>query len=368
MKTLAIIGSTGSVGISALNVYKKNKNKFKLLTLAANTNFQKLYKQYKTFKPKNFFLINNKHNFKKKNLINKKIFLNKNKKKIDFVISGISGYEAIKFNFELVKISKKLLIANKETIICGGEVFLNYAKKNNCEIVPIDSEHHCIDFFIKNFNIDTKDIKKFYLTASGGPFLNKRIKFDEKLKNVINHPTWKMGKKISVDSSTFANKVLELFEAKILFNLSTRQLGIKIDQKSYTHAIVHLKNNILLPIIHKPSMMLPISNSLGISNNFDIKLKKINLKYLDVNIKKFPLVKLGFFILEKCKDSGYVIFTVLNERLVNKYISNKIKYGEIVYNLVKLFKNKKILDKSKIKIKNINEINKLIEFANKVKL
>ena len=197
MKTLAIIGSTGSIGKSALKVYEKNKKNFKLITLAANTNLNKLIKQYLKFKPKNIFLISNNKKTKdfKKNLISKDFFLKSNKKKIDYVISGASGYDAININFELIKISKKLLIANKETIICGGKIFLDLAKKYKCEIIPIDSEHHCIDYFLKSFNFK-KDIKKIYITASGGPFLNKKINYNEKLNKVINHPTWKMGKKL----------------------------------------------------------------------------------------------------------------------------------------------------------------------------
>ena len=159
MKTLAIIGSTGSIGKSALEVYRNNKKYFKLISLAANTNLHKLEKQYNKFKPKNIFLISslenkkiNKKNENKKYLITKDSFLKQNLKKIDYVISGVSGFEAIKINFNLLKVSKKLLIANKETIVCGGKIFLNLAKKNNCEVVPIDSEHHCIDLFLKSFN------------------------------------------------------------------------------------------------------------------------------------------------------------------------------------------------------------------------
>ena len=371
MKTLAIIGSTGSIGKSALEVYRNNKKYFKLISLAANTNLNKLEKQYIKFKPKNIFLIssleNKKINKNRKYLITKDSFLKKNQKKIDYVISGVSGYEAIKINFKLLKVSKKLLIANKETIICGGKVFLNLAKKNNCEIVPIDSEHHCIDFFLKSFN-SKQDIKKIYITASGGPFLNKKINYNEKVNKVIDHPTWKMGKKISVDSSTFANKVLELFEAKILFDLPRNKLGIKIESKSNTHAIIKLNNNMLIPIIHHPRMEIPISNCLGVSSDFDINLNNFNFKFYDVNIKKFPLVKLGFDILKNCSMAGFIIFTVLNERLVEKYLKNELKYGEIVDKLVKLFKHNVLIKKSKKNINNVKEIFDIIEYAKKIKL
>tara|TARA_B100000212_G_scaffold342560_1_gene330599 strand:- start:673 stop:1782 length:1110 start_codon:yes stop_codon:yes gene_type:complete len=369
MKTLAIIGSTGSIGKSALEVYKKNKKSFKLISLAANTNLNKLHKQYLKFKPKNIFLISNYKNkkVKKKYLISKETFLKKRQKKIDFIISGVSGYDAININFQLIKITKKLLIANKETIVCGGKVFLNLAKKYKCEIIPIDSEHHCIDFFLKSFNLK-KDIKKIYITASGGPFLNKKINYNEKLNKVINHPTWKMGKKISVDSSTFANKVLELFEAKILFELPSNMLGIKIENRSNTHAIIKLHNNIILPIMHTPNMMIPISNCLGVINNLKINLNNFNSKYYDVDVKKFPIVKLGFYILKNCTTAGFIIFTVLNQRLVEKYLKNEVKYGEIVDKLVKLFKHSGLLIKSKKNIKNIKDIFDTINYAKKIKL
>ena len=369
MKTLAIIGSTGSIGKSALKVYEKNKKNFKLTTLAANTNLNKLIKQYLKYKPKNIFLINSsyKNKLKKKYLISKEIFLKKGQKKIDYVISGVSGYDAININFELIKISKKLLIANKETIVCGGKVFLDLAKKYKCEVIPIDSEHHCIDFFLKSFNLK-KQIKKIYVTASGGPFLNKKINYDEKLNNVLKHPTWKMGKKISIDSSTFANKVLELFEAKILFDLPGNKLGIKIESKSKTHAIIELHNNIILPIMHVPDMTIPISNCLGVRNYLPINLNNFYSKYHNVDIKKFPIVKLGFYILKNCTVAGFIIFTVLNERLVQKYLKNEVKYGVIVDKLVKLFKHNDLLINSKKKIRNIKDIFDTINYAKKIKL
>ena len=369
MKTLAIIGSTGSIGKSALEVYENNKKSFKLIALAANTNLNKLIKQYLKFKPQNIFLISDCDikKEKKKYLITKKIFLKKTKKKIDYVISGASGYDAIKVNFELIKISKKLLIANKETIVCGGKVFLELAKKHKCEVIPIDSEHHCIDLFLKSFNFK-KDIKKIYITASGGPFLNKKINYNEKLNKVINHPTWKMGKKISVDSSTFANKVLELFEAKILFKLPSNKLGIKIESRSNTHAIIRLHNNIIFSIMHVPNMTIPISNSLGVSNNLKINLNNFHSKYYDVDVKKFPIVKLGFYILNNCTMAGFIIFTVLNQRLVEKYLKNEIKYGEIVDKLVKLFKHNDLLIKSKKNIKDIKGIFDTINYAKKINL
>ena len=370
MKTLAIFGSTGSIGTTSLKVLKKNKKKFKLLYLSANTNYKKLKIQASKFSPERILLTNQELN-KKKNLYDKSIILErdlfKKKTKIDFVVSGISGYDAMNFNFKLLKISKNLLIANKETIICGGKVFLNQAKKKKCNLIPIDSEHHCIDYFVKNFNLK-KNIKKIYITASGGPFLKKKFKYKENLKDVLLHPTWKMGKKITVNSSTFANKVAELFEAKILFNLKRNQIDFKIDETSKVHAVFELKNNMSFFVSHNPSMELSISNGLNVSNNIITNFSDFNFKLINPDLVKFPIIKIGYRILNELSESGMIFFIVFNERLVDLYLNNKINYGDIGKILVKLFSKKNILYKSKTVMKTKAQILKTINFAKSFKI
>ena len=361
MKSLAIIGSTGSIGKTSLNIYKKNKKKFNLVCLAANSDIKKLVMQKKIFNPKSIWIFDKSKS--NKLTISREKFLAKYKKnKIDYIISGVSGYEAIDINFDLLKICKKLLIANKETIICGGKIFLNLAKKNKCSIVPIDSEHHCIDFFYKNF-LDTDKIEKIYITASGGPFYNKKIKYYEKKKNVLKHPIWKMGKKISVDSSTFANKVLELFEAKILFKIPEKKITIRVDEKSIVHSIIKLKNNFYFPIIHNPNMEIPISNSLLLDHNLDINFKNLKINISSPDMDKFPIIRLGFKILKMKSHKAMILFTVFNERLVKMYLNSKIYYGDITKILIKTFSNKSILKSAKLKIKNKTDIDNAIIFA-----
>ena len=363
MKTIAIIGSTGSIGKTTLKVLSRNRNKFNLIYLAANTNYKKLFSQSRTFKPKKIILLDKKKFLKNKN---KNVLsideLNKTKKKIDYVISGMSSYNSLSINLKLTKISKNLLIANKESIICGGNILKKYAKKNSCKIIPIDSEHHCLDFFLKNFKIKNR-IKKIYLVASGGPLLNKKITGKEKVADIIKHPTWKMGNVISVNSSTFANKVLELFEAKILFNIKSRKLSICVEKLSNFHVIIELANNIVFPMMHYPNMEIAISNSLNLPNNY--KLNFIHKNYLlkEANIKKFPLINLGYKILNDYSDRGMVIFTILNERLVKSYLNKEIKYSEITNSLVKAFDDKVIINESKKKIKNYSEISLTVNFA-----
>lgn len=371
MKTLAIIGSTGSIGKSSLEVLKKNKSNFKLVYVTGNNNFKLLNSQDKIFFPRNIFLFNKNCCQKlknKKKILSFENFLKKySKKKIDYVISGISGYDSLFINFKLLKVSKNILLANKETIICGGKIFLNQAKKLRCNILPIDSEHYCVNFFLKSL-FKTQKINKIILTASGGPFLNKKIKYNEKIKNVICHPTWKMGNKISVDSSTMANKVLELFEAKVLFDLKPEMLEILIERTSKIHAIIKLSNNLSFMICHKSKMEIPISNCLNLKNKYKMNLDSIKISLEKVNLKKFPLVKIGIKLL-KLDHFNQIVFTVLNEKLVNMFLGGKILYGDITTRLVKFFNNNnKIVFSKKKCIRNKSDILRTINFAKNIKI
>ena len=368
MKSLAIIGSTGSIGLTSLNIYKKNKKKFKLIFLAANTNFKKLKQQSLMYSPKNYFLLNNNNKYYyDKNFISLEKALSYKKTKIDFVISGMSGYDALSINCKLAKISKNLLIANKETLICGGKFFLDFAKKQKCNIIPIDSEHYSLYHFLQNSNFKSK-IDKVYLIASGGPFFKKKkIKYDEKISNVLKHPNWKMGKKITIDSSNFSNKVLELFEAKMLFNIPSSKIKILVEQTSNAHALIRLKNNFLFPIVHFPSMEFSISNALNLDSNIKININNLNLKFIKPSMKKFPIIKLGYDILNKYDHAAMILFTVFNEDLVKKFINNKIKYGDISRILVKLFSKKNIKNKLNAKINNLTDVMKIIKFGKSVK-
>ena len=222
-KKIAILGSTGSIGKTLINILKKDKKNFEIVLLSADENYKDLLKQAKLFKVKNLIVTNDysyskikKDKFSKKiNIYNnfndfKKIF----KKKIDYTMSSISGIQGLKPTIEIVKFTKKIAIANKESIICGWDLIQKELKENETEFIPVDSEHFSIWYALKD--IDKKLVEKIYLTASGGPFLNKPL---NKLKNVsskqaIKHPNWKMGKKISIDSATMMNKVFEIIEAK----------------------------------------------------------------------------------------------------------------------------------------------------------
>ena len=215
-KTIAILGSTGSIGVSTLSITDKKKENFKIFLLSANKNFPLICHQINKYKPK-IFIIANKSIFEKvkKKIKSKKTTLLNDfnqlrlKKKIDISVSAIPGVVGLHPTIDLMKFSKKILIANKESIICGWNLIKHNSQKHKTKIVPVDSEHFSISKLLENHKLN--EIKKIYITASGGPFLflNKDKFKTIKPKDALKHPKWKMGKKITIDSATLMNKILE---------------------------------------------------------------------------------------------------------------------------------------------------------------
>ena len=376
---IAIIGSTGSVGKTTLSIIDKYPKKFKVEFLACDKNFDTIVSQAKKFLP-NYIYVNNKEifdklkkkKFKKKiNFVNnydviKKIF--KLKKKFDKTILSISSLDGLKFAFDFVKFSKEILIANKESIVCGGNILLREAEKYNCKIKSIDSEHYCLSQFIKK-NED-ENIDSIYLTASGGPFLNMKKNSYNKasIHKVTNHPNWSMGKKISVDSATMVNKVLEIIEAHVLFGLPFDKIKIKIHKESLVHSAIVLKNGLVNLVMHDTSMTIPIRNSLfdnkffNQSSNFFKSNKKFELTFNELELKKFKIIKTAYKII-KNGHSSWILFNVFNDYLVKKFLLKKIYFYEIEQNLIKVFNNKHILSYCKKNLNTIDDINRTIHFA-----
>ena len=379
-KKIVILGSTGSIGKTSLNILKKNLNEFNIFLLSSNSNYQSICSQINIFKP-NYFIINNKKVYIKvlKKFKNNKIKiannfndLNLKNIKIDITISAIVGIAGLEPTIKFTSHSKKLLIANKETIICGWHLIESRAKKNRTKIIPIDSEHFSIDQLTRNSN--DRNIKKIYLTASGGPFLNKPLKYFNKIKahHAIKHPKWKMGKKISIDSSNLMNKVLEQIEAYRLFPFQREKYQIIIHPQSMIHAIVIFKNGQTKFLYHETDMKIPIANAI-FENNFTEKnfintnkniLKEFeNFQFKQVDKKKFPIVTL----LKKysSKNSGPIILNASNEVLVSKFIDGLISFKSIYFYLKAVLRHK---DYKKYAIKrspNINEIYEIDKWARK---
>ena len=376
-KNIAILGSTGSIGKSALKLI--DNLHFRIVLLTANKNYKKLLKQAKIYKVK-ILIISDNESYRKSLIYNK----NKNikiynnflildkilNKKLDYVLSSISGIDGLQPTFKIIKYTKKIAIANKESIICAWPIIQRELKKNQTEFIPVDSEHFSIWNEINNINI--KRIKKIYLTASGGPLLKFKKSPIHKvdIKTILKHPTWKMGKKISVDSATMMNKCFEVIEAKNIFGLDYDKIEIIIHPDSYIHAIVEYFNGISKIISHETTMKIPIFNTIYSNNAVYSGLKNLNLNKLNnlklqrVMINKYPLVS----ILKKIPNHHSLFETVLvsiNDSVVAGYLNQKISFNQISKIIIKLINKKEFK-----KYMNIfpNNINQVIELNKKIDL
>ena len=386
-KIISILGSTGSIGLSTLRIIDKKKDYFKINLLSANTNYKIIIKQIKKYKP-NYFFINDaqtylkvkKKKIKKTKILNKIEFLKFNKKN-DITISAISGLAGLAPTIKLTKLSKKVLIANKESIICGWRLLKNAATINNTKVISVDSEHYSILKLIENHKL--YEIEKIFLTASGGPFLNYKSKRLKKItpKEALKHPKWKMGKKITIESATMMNKLFEVIEAQKLFNIPDSKIEIIVHPESLVHAIVKLNNGLIKFIYHETSMIIPLANAifegnLNIKNFFSEKKKyyknKSNIKNLNfssVDSKIFPVIKFKNRLNEL--PSTPIILNAANEILVDQFINKKIGFLAISKFIMRILNSKnykKYAIKSPTSLKTINlvdewakqEIKKLI--------
>jgi 1-deoxy-D-xylulose-5-phosphate reductoisomerase len=328
-KVISILGSTGSVGVSSLKIIEKRKNIFKINLLSANKNYNLICHQIQKYKPA-FFLIFDKKIFEKVkknvkiiNSLDEKYFI----KKSDITISAITGIAGLKPTIYFIKKSKKILIANKESIVCGWELIRSYLKKFKTKLISIDSEHYSIMKLMEGYKLN--EIKKIYITASGGPFLNYKYNRLKKIKphEALKHPKWRMGKKISIDSATLMNKIFEIVEAQKLFSIPNEKLDILIHPNSLVHAIIHLKNGLIKFLYHETSMMIPLANAIFDGNlNIEKFFKSPKnsksiiaelLVFKKVDEKKFPLIKLKNKITEY--PSTAIIINAANEVLVSEF-------------------------------------------------
>jgi len=365
MKKINILGSTGIIGKNTLKIIDRNFDNYIINFLLANNNYKLLAQQANKFKPNYIGLLNSKNYYNLKKLLknkNIKIVTGNDcieilKKNVSSTILAISGISALELIEQSIKNSKKVGIVNKEALVSAGKFIIKLAKKNNTKIFPLDSEHYSIYNYLLYSNLNNfKNIKKIYLTASGGPFLYKKINSlkNVTLKQALKHPTWKMGLKNTIDSSTMINKCLEIIEAHYLFNLQYDKLDIIIHPESLIHSIINTKDGSLNLNMSNNDMSIPLFSFLNNNinnpyNNLDIK--KINkLRFLKPNKKQFPSLRI-FDQLNKNSLSDLIIFNTSNEYAVNLFIKNKIKYNEIT-NYIEKSLNKF----EKINIYNIKDV------------
>ena len=382
IKKIAILGSTGSIGVSSLKIFEKDKKNFKILLLSAKSNFTLIKYQIKKYNPK-YFVISDPVIFKKTKKIfrRKKIIIfnnfthfQKKKFKFDITISAIVGIAGLEPTLNFTKISKKILIANKETVICGWDLIKKMSTKYKTEILPVDSEHFSIKQLTINYT--NSDIEKIYITASGGPFLNTSKSMFKKIKpkEAIKHPKWKMGKKISVDSSNLMNKVLEVIEASKLFPFDIKKYKIVIHPQSLIHAIVIFKNGQTKILYHETDMQIPIANSIYENkinieklkknkNNFIKNFSKLELK--EVDNKKFPIITLLKKPNTFWKNSAGIILNASNEVLVDNFLKERISFNSIYHCIKAIFKDRDFNKYAVKKVKNVKDIYKVDQWARK---
>ncbi len=344
-KKIVILGSTGSIGKQTLEVIRKYSNEFEVVGLSGWENTTFLKEQISFFKPK-IAVVKNEYTAKKlKKDLNKlndieilwgtdgliKISI---LEEADIIVVAITGIASLIPTFEAVKRGKNIALASKEAMVVAGELLIKEAKLRNANILPIDSEHSAILQCLKNEQKDS--VEKIILTASGGALYNLT---ETALKNVsiedaLNHPTWKMGKKVTIDSATLMNKGLEVIEVKWFFNIPANKIEIVIHPQSYVHSMVQFIDGTILAQIGEHDMRIPIQYALFYPNrtinNFPrLELTKIDqLTFKKVNFKKFPCIKLAYQALE-LGGTMPAVLNGANEIAVNAFLNSKISFSVI---------------------------------------
>ena len=380
MKNIAILGSTGSIGINSLSLIKNNPTQFRVYALVCNKNYRLLSQQVVEFRPKFVYIQNYKALIKLKKLLDTTkhdtTFLSEtddinlilSKKKLDIVIAGIVGSAGLRWVISSIKYNKKILLANKETLVMAGPLINKLLKKSKALLLPVDSEHNSIFQLTNTLNPQQfKNINDILLTGSGGPFRKKSLTSIKLAtpKQAINHPIWKMGAKISVDSATLMNKSLELIEAYNIFNFSFDKYKVLIQPEGMIHGIVNMKDGSSFAHMYNADMKIPISNVLFYPNcnlyrsaniNFS-KLKQINFE--EPRHEIFPSIKLAHEVIKEGM-SAQIALNASNEIAVDSFLNKKIKFLDIF----KFIQSALDLDSS-IKANSIEEIIELDSFYRK---
>ena len=347
MKKIAILGSTGSIGVSTLEVIEANPGFCSVNLLAAESNTNSIFEQCQKFHPQYAYLkqdssakeLKDKLSSKKLNtlVVNQDDFLKIiSGSEVDVVVAGIVGIAGLKSVHAAVLAGKRILLANKESYVVAGELLNNLADLNKAQIFPIDSEHSAIHQCLEGKKETNDDIKRLVLTGSGGPFLNKDIKDFVYItpEEAINHPVWSMGRKISVDSATMMNKGLEVIEAKWLFKLDHRKIDILVHPEGIVHSLVEFQDASVIAQMSVPDMKIPIAYGLGFperikSGASSLRLDEIGqLNFSRPDLNKFPSIN----IAREALISGGTASTLLNaanEEAVGAFLNNKISFIQI---------------------------------------
>lgn len=337
MKKIALIGSTGSIGVQTLEVVKNNPDKFKVVSLAGGDNKQLFCKQVKEFSPSVATLKSPIDTKEYKNtcfFFGEDAYLNAITEEVDTVVIAIVGFKGVVVLLDAIKKGKNVALANKESLVVGGELVKRELSKNKVNLSPIDSEHSAV-WQALNFDFNA-DFNKILLTCSGGAFRDlsyDQLKCVDGLK-ALNHPNWNMGKRITVDCATLVNKAFEVIEAKWLYNTSFSKIGVIIHRESIIHSMVELKDNQVMAVLSYPDMKLPISLALSYPDRLNSETKSLdfyklkNLSFDEIDDKRFPAFNT---VLSAGKKGGVypAIANGADEVAVDLFLKGKISYFDI---------------------------------------
>jgi 1-deoxy-D-xylulose-5-phosphate reductoisomerase len=366
MKKIFILGSTGSIGSQALDVISNNKDKFELVGISCNSSIHKFIEQILKFKPK-FVVMENEALLaavKTKTahtgcqfISGKDCYIEAVNEigRIDCLVSAISTSAGISPTLEMMRYTKKLAIANKESVVCAGHLLKNIAFENNIEIVPIDSEHNSLYRLLAG--VKKSDIERVLLTASGGMFCDKTEKEfqDITLADAVNHPNWSMGMKNTIDSNSMANKALEIMEAGVLFDLNYKQIDAVIERSSICHGMAEMKDGSVHSFMSKPDMKNHISHAMS-GEIIDNKLQRIDFsKSVNLLFSQIPKYFKPFYLGKWALKSGIIynnIFNFANEVAVERFVAGDILF----YQIGSLIESALAVDFKAGKLENVDDI------------
>ncbi len=347
MKKIAIFGSTGSIGASTLNVIRENPEDFCAVTLVAGKNIEKLISQIKEFHPENVYITDKENAARLRALFPAlRVYCGESgmeeiscRTDFDVAVSALVGIAGLSPTYNMIKNGKTVALANKEVLVAGGELIMNAAKESGAVLLTVDSEHSAIMQCLRGE--EENKIDKILLTASGGPFFDKEITDDITAEQALNHPTWSMGPKVTIDSSTMMNKGFEIIEAKWLFGVEAEQIEVVVHRKSLVHSMVQFADGTIMANIGPKSMQIPIAYALNYPKRLKNNVEKLNLfdvcdlKFEKPNLEKFPCLRLAYKAISR-GHSAQVVLNAANEVLVAAFLSGKVKYTDIPKGIEKM--------------------------------
>ncbi len=338
-KRIAILGSTGSIGTSTLNVVRTHRDKFEVSILVARKNITKLIEQIQEFNPKHVY-IHSEENAKilKNNFPTLDIYYGENGMEqisrltdYDIGVSALVGIAGLKPTYHMIQAGKIIALANKEVLVTGGDLIIEAAKKYHATLLTVDSEHSAI---MQCLNGETNNpIDKILLTASGGPFFKKEITESITPEQALNHPTWSMGAKITIDSATMMNKGFEVIEAMYLFGVPKEKIEVVVHAQSLIHSMVQFYDGSIMANIAPKSMELPIAYALDYPNRLPNNVEKLDIFNLPTftfekpDFQKFKCLQLAYECAGKL--SHQIILNAADEIAVQAFLEKKIKFTEI---------------------------------------